>query len=682
MKAMKQQKSWMALLALLFLFASCKGESPTAPPAGGGTGGGGTPSTGTVVTLTASNANPVVDSIVLITASVTINGQPAPDGTAVEFASTGGSFSATETVTAILRTTTNGIATVQLRSTVAGLIRVQAAVGSVSRSVDVTFKLSPVVIPPETPVPTITSVTPNIGIPSGGERILVVGKNFKEPVRVLFNTGAALPVEAFVVSRTDTSIEVLTPSVNLGAGQQLISDIIVITQAGTASELRAELADSFTFRNEVLTPRISTATPNSGPVTGGTQVTIFGDGFQAPVQVLFGSAEARVVTVEFSQIVVEAPAARDTNPDGSGTVTGPVSITVRNINSQTEVTLGAAFRFVAAIDITSFRPLLGPATGGTEVVIDGVGFLAPVDVTIAGVRATVLQVTGTRLLVRTGTLPSPCAGATGGVLVTNVNNGDFENFNAESFTYVPVLPLITSVPALPVVVGTSFSVSVRDPGVGPLGSADIRFVVNGRTLIPSPDHITVGSGVQAFSVVMPLTGFTFPPEACTTGSLLPGTRLGPTEVTITFNNITTGCTSSATVGVMPDPLANPCLAPPEGSVTNIAPVSGSCAAPPSMTVAAVAGGGSTNATIQISNRLESQALNITGVAVSGTNAASFIVTPTTASNIAAGGFVNFNVEFDPDDAAVAGSQSASVTFTTNSPTIPTLTVCLSGTITP
>ncbi|HEU4889042.1 MAG TPA: hypothetical protein VFV49_14250, partial [Thermoanaerobaculia bacterium] len=97
---MRQQKSWMALLALVFLFASCKGESPTAPPTGGGTGGGGTPTTGTTVTLTASNANPVVDSVVIITASVTINGQPAPDGTAVEFAATGGSFSATETVTA------------------------------------------------------------------------------------------------------------------------------------------------------------------------------------------------------------------------------------------------------------------------------------------------------------------------------------------------------------------------------------------------------------------------------------------------------------------------------------------------------------------------------------------------------------------------------------------------------
>ena len=681
MKAMRQQKSWMALLALVFLFASCKGESPTAPPTGGGgTGGGGTPTTGTTVTLTASNANPVVDSVVLITAAVTINGQPAPDGTAVEFAATGGSFSATETVTAILRTTVNGIATVQLRSTVAGSIRVQATVGSVSRTVDVLFRVTPPIPPPDSTAPSITSVSPVLGVPTGGERIQIIGKNFKEPVRVLFNTGGAQPVEAFVVSRTDTVIEVLTPSVNLGAGQQLIADVIVITQAGTLNEARAELSDSFTFRAEVLTPRVSTATPNSGPVTGGTRVTIFGDGFQAPVQVLFGAAEARVVTVEFSQIIVEAPAARDTTGNGSGTVTGPVSITIRNINSQTEVTLGEGFRYVAAIDITSFRPLLGPATGGTEVVIDGIGFLAPVDVTIAGVRATVLQVTGSRLLVRTGTLPSPCAGATGGVLVTNVNNGDFENFTAENFSYVPVLPLITSVPALPVVVGTGFSVSVRDPGIGPLGAADIRFVVNGRTLIPNPNHITVGSGVQPFSMVMPLTGFTFPTEACTTtGSGLPGTRLGPTEVTITFTNITTGCTSTATVGVSPDPLANPCLAPPEGTVTDPAG-GGSCpGATPAPTQAV---GGTSSDNIRITNRAESQPLNITSVSVTGPNASAFSVAPTTATGIVGGGFQDFTVTFNPDDASPVGPQTATVTFNTNSPTIPTINVCVTSAVIP
>src|SRR5688572_22969445 len=172
MKAMRRQKSWMALLALVFIFAACKGESPTAPPPGGGPGPSPTP-TGFNLTLTASNANPVVDSIVVITATVTQNGQPAPDGTAVEFVANGGSFSATETVTSILRTTTNGTATVELRSTVAGPIRVQAAVGNVSRTVDVTYRVSPTIPPPTSTAPSITSVSPTIGTPAGGQRVII-----------------------------------------------------------------------------------------------------------------------------------------------------------------------------------------------------------------------------------------------------------------------------------------------------------------------------------------------------------------------------------------------------------------------------------------------------------------------------------------------------------------------------
>jgi hypothetical protein len=678
MKAMRQQKSWMALLALVFLFASCKGESPTAPPpgGGGGTGGGGTPTTGTSISLTASNANPVVDSIVLITAAVTINGQPAPDGTAVEFAATGGSFSATETVTAILRTTVNGVATVQLRSTVAGTIRVQAAVGSVSRTVDVVFKVSPTIPPPDSQLPSITSVSPTLGIPSGGQRIQIIGKNFKEPVRVLFNTGAAQPVEAFVVSRTDTLIEVLTPSVNLGAGQQLIADVIVITQAGTVNEARAELSDSFTFRAEVLTPRVSTATPNSGPVTGGTRVTIFGDGFQAPVQVLFGAAEARVVTVEFSQIIVEAPAARDTSDNGSGTVTGPVSITVRNINSQTEVSLGSGFRYVAAMDITSFRPLVGPATGGTDVVIDGIGFLAPVDVTIAGVRATVLQVTGTRILVRTGALPSACAGVSGDVLVTNVNNGDFERFVAEPFEYVAVLPMITSTSPTPAVAGQNLSITVRDPGIGPLGAADIRFETAGRTLIPNPDRITTGSGTQGFSVVLPLTGFSFPTVACDAGGGLIGTQLGNAEATLTFNNLSNGCSASTTIFVTPPPsLPNPCVPPsPQATVTN--PATTTC---PGLAFGNVPfAAGSVTQDVVITNSAPAGSANLvisTAIVTSGGTDFS-VNTASIPASLPPGASVNVPVTFDP---TVAGARTGNVRFTTNDPARPTIDVCLTGT---
>jgi hypothetical protein len=90
MKAMRQQKTGIALLALVLIFGACKGESPTAPPPGGGPGPNPTP-TGTTLTLTASNATPVVDSVVTVTAVVTQNGAPAPDGTAVEFQANGGS---------------------------------------------------------------------------------------------------------------------------------------------------------------------------------------------------------------------------------------------------------------------------------------------------------------------------------------------------------------------------------------------------------------------------------------------------------------------------------------------------------------------------------------------------------------------------------------------------------------
>jgi hypothetical protein len=679
MKAMRQQKSWMALFALLFLFASCKGESPTAPPAGGG-GGGGTIPSGLSLTLTASNANPVVDSVVTITAVVTLNGQPAPDGTAVEFSATGGSFSSTETVTSILRTTVSGSVSVQLRSTVAGQIRVQAAVGNISRTVDVLYRVSPTIPPPETTAPSITSVSPTLGTPAGGQRISIVGKNFKEPVRVLFNTGAALPVEAFVVSRSDTLIEVLTPSVNLGAGQQLVADVIVITQAGTASEQRAELSDSFTFRNEVLTPRATTATPNSGPVTGGTRITIFGDGFQAPVQVLFGSAEARVITVEFSQIIVEAPAARDTNPDGSGTVTGPVTLTIRNINSATETTLASGFRYVAAIDITSYRPLLGPATGGTDIVIDGIGFLAPVDVTIAGVRATVLQVTGTRILARTGSLPSACAGASGSVLVTNVNNGDFEDFTAEPFVYVPVLPQITSVSPSPAIAGQALNVTVRDPGVGPLGFGDIRFDVGGRSVIPSPDRITSGAGIQPFTMTLPLTGFSFPTVACDAGGGLIGTQLGTAEAQLTFRNLSSSCAVSTTIFVDPPAsLPNPCVPPPP-QATITSPATTTC---PGLDFGDVAiGAGASTRTITISNTAPpgSASLVIPTPTLTAGTAYSF-GTPTGGYpvTIAPGDSANLPVNFDP---SVAGVDQGNVRITTNDPVRPTINVCVTGNGTP
>jgi hypothetical protein len=668
MKALRQQKSWMALLlALVFGLAGCKGESPTAPPPGGGGGGGGGNQTGTTLTLTASSATPVVDSVVLITAAVTVNGSPAPNGTAVEFTTTSGSFSATEDLKSVLRTTTNGIATVELRSTVAGLIRVQATVANASRTVDVTFRVDPTTPPPGSTAPTITSVTPALGVPTGGQKITIVGKNFKPPVRVLFDTGAALPVEAFVVSSSETQIEVLSPSVNIGAGQQLISDIIVITQAGTVTEARAELEDSFTFRNEQLTPHVSTASPNSGPVTGGTRVTIFGDGFQAPVQVLFGSAEAQVITVEYSQIIVEAPVARDTNPNGSGTVTGPVAITVRNINSQTSTSLTDGFRYVNAMQITALAPTEGLFTGGTRIQIDGTGFVAPVAVTVAGFAVQPIQVSGSRIIaITTGIQIEGCGEETGPVVVTNIVNGD--QADGPDFTFRVPQPIITNVNPSTLVEGStgSINVTVMNAQAGP-----VRIGIGSRVVFPS-GVVFNPDGSAVYTVPLPTT-FDFPTEDCVAGGV-DGTANQPLDLDITYTNVQTGCNDTATQALTIIPADQSCQVPaaPESSFI-VAPTNGSgCAVPATVSV-----GNSSNATVTFSNT-GAAPLTVDASAISGPNADEFTILPTTRT-IAPGGSNFFTITFSPTS---AGPKNASVTFTTNDPDEGTVVLCIQATANP
>ena len=68
---------------------------------------------------------------------------------------------------------------------------------------------------------------------------------------------------------------------------------------------------------------------------------------------------------------------RDTSSNGSGTVTGPVDIKVRNVGSGKETTFPAGFRYIAKMQITAFGPGTGTAFGGTRVTVDGVGFNDP-----------------------------------------------------------------------------------------------------------------------------------------------------------------------------------------------------------------------------------------------------------------------------------------------------------------
>jgi hypothetical protein len=353
-------------------------------------------------------------------------------------------------------------------------------------------------------------------------------------------------------------------------------------------------------------------------------------------------------------------------------------VRVINIGSNTMVTFANAFRYTPKMQITAFRPGVGPALGGTDITIDGIGFDDPVAVSVGGFPAQPLRVSGTQLLVRTSPLAAACAGATGPIVVTNVDNGDTAT-SVGAFTYIGIKPIITAVvPAGGVAPGANITVSVLNPGIGQLGSANIRFTIAGRTLIPNPSVITNGTGTQDFTIAIPTTGFVFPTEACTTGGGLAGTRFGPIDTTVVFTNTTTACIDTLENGVRVNPPSpNPCLTPPRPSVTN--PAGGTCATPGPASLTGVGFPTSTQTPITISNAADAQPLNITAVSISGAGADQFSIAPTSASGITAGGSQNFVLTFAPDS---AGNKTATVTFTTNSTTTPTVTVCVNANAVP
>lgn len=662
----------VALLAIVALFAACKGDSPTAPPPGSG-GGGTTPPQGVNLVLTTSNAEPLVDSSVTVTATVTQGGTPVPNGTAVEFVASAGLIDGAAAAT--IKTTTNGVATVTLTSSSAGKIVVQATVNNVSKTTEVTFKAKPATETPPDLTPQISSITPSIGRPSGGEVVRISGKNFRTPVKVLFDTGGLAPVEAFVSSVTDTLIEVVTPSVNLGAGQQLVADIIVITEAGTAKEQRLEVAEAFTFRNEQLTPVVYTVTPNSGPITGGTQIKIFGEGFQAPAQVMFGSipgnawTEIQVISINYSEIVAITPLASTTTAGGSGTVTGPVDLKIINIASNKSVEFDNAFRYVADMTITAVGPTEGPFTGGTRITIDGTGFVAPVTVTVAGRAAQPISVSGTKVVAITAELDlSSCADLPGPVIVTNVVNGD--SATGPSFTYRAPDPIISAISPSAVIEGGAVQVTVQDASQGVT-----RIKLGDRELFPTT-AVYNDDGSAVFTVSVP-TNLEFPSEACTVGGVT-GVRETPLIVDVTYTNLETGCTNTLGDGleIRPtgyDPAGITDCQLPEPPEAAISPET-----PPCINMGSVVAAGSTTGslTFTVSN-FGGQPLVISSASVTASSNATVTVSPPSAT-VAVGGSQQFTVTADP---TAAGAFSGTITLTTNDPDDGegTITYCFTGT---
>ncbi|MBI4396801.1 MAG: IPT/TIG domain-containing protein, partial [Elusimicrobia bacterium] len=130
--------------------------------------------------------------------------------------------------------------------------------------------------------PSVSSVSPNTGLPAGGTSVTVTGTDFYAGATVKFGDTAATDVKVV----NSTTITCKTPAGTTGA-------VTVKVTNNDAQE--AGLANAFAYAYPEVT--VTGITPAKGSAAGGTSVTVTGTQFEAGATVKFGGTAATDVSV-------------------------------------------------------------------------------------------------------------------------------------------------------------------------------------------------------------------------------------------------------------------------------------------------------------------------------------------------------------------------------------------------
>jgi hypothetical protein len=239
-------------------------------------------------------------------------------------------------------------------------------------------------VTPTAPAPTATAVSPTSGPTTGGTTITVAGSNFVSGAAIRVNGVLATGV-TFVSA---TQVRGTTPAGAAGARS------VQVTNPDGQS---ATLANAFTYVNPA--PTATSVSPTSGPVAGGTVITVTGSNFLSGATIRVNGVLATGVTF------LSATQVRGTTPAGTA---GARSVQVSNPDGQS-ATLASAFTYVdGAPQLTSVQPTSGPIGGGTSVTLRGSNFRTGSTVRFAGRTATNIVVVNATTI--TAATPTGTAG--------------------------------------------------------------------------------------------------------------------------------------------------------------------------------------------------------------------------------------------------------------------------------
>ncbi|MCK9485328.1 MAG: IPT/TIG domain-containing protein [Dehalococcoidia bacterium] len=289
-------------------------------------------------------------------------------------------------------------------------------------------------------------------------------------------------------------------------------------------------------------PSITSISPSSAPLVGGTPAVITGTGFAAGASVDFGGQPGVVTNVTASQIEVTTPARAP----------GEVVVTVSNPDGQS-ATLSGAFRFLGPPPtLTAVSPASGPTTGATSIMLTGAEFAAGATVSVGGRAATAVSITSAT----SATARTPW-GVVGGVDVVYKNADGQSASLPGAFTYTQAAPpTVSSLSPSAGTHGGGTPVTITGTGFAP--GATVRFgtaAPSAATFVSATSiRATAPAGVVGQSVSVTVTNadsqtatrldaFTYfeaPAPTVTIVTPSTGAQAGGTAVTVIGSNFNAG----------------------------------------------------------------------------------------------------------------------------------------------
>gem|GEM_PF-1359267 len=350
--------------------------------------------------------------------------------------------------------------------------------------------------------PTVTSVSPTGGSTTGATVVTIDGTGFTGSTTFDFGTAPATGV---------TCVSTLECTATVPSAAAVGPVTVTATVGGLTSTTVG--APSYTYSPVVAPPTVAAVTAASGPVGGGTAVTVTGTGFDT-------TPGATAFTFGVNKSATGATCATTT----SCTVTTPrgfpgIVDVVATVGSQSSAT-STADRFVFTANILSappaptvsgVAPTTGPTAGGTTVTITGTGFSTTAGATTVafGTGHAATNVTCTSTTSCTADSPSAAAGTVD--VVVTVGAQSSTTSSADQFAYVA--------PPAPTVSGVA-------PTTGPTaGGTTVTITGTGFSTTAGATTVAFGTGHAATNVTCTST------TSCTADS--PSAAAGTVDVVVT-----------------------------------------------------------------------------------------------------------------------------------------------------